>query len=120
MFEVSTDGVPSNLKFEFMDLYQQYGASSVSYDEVKWLSLPMSDYGVTEITATALSDFRKRLEDDDDMTREYLVRKLGFNAQDETETNMAYDVLKDKDLLSEKKLKTGEYICQMHKSTSGS
>ena len=22
MFEVSTDGVPSNLKFEFMDLYQ--------------------------------------------------------------------------------------------------
>ena len=80
----------------------------------------MSDYGVTDITASALSDFRNRLEDDDGMALEYLVRKMGFDAQDETETNMAYDVYKDKDLLSNKKLKTGEYICQMHKSSLGS
>ena len=80
----------------------------------------MSDYGVTELTASALSDFRKRLEDDDSMALEYLTRKMGFDARDETETNMAYDVYKDKDLLSNKKLKTGEYICQMHKSSSGS
>lgn len=80
----------------------------------------MSDYGVTKITPSALSDFRKRLEDDDDMAREYLVRKMGFDAQDETETQMAYDIYKDKDLLSNKKLKTGEYICEMHKSITGS
>ena len=40
----------------------------------------MSDYGVTEITPSALSDFRKRLEDDQDMALEYLTRKMGFDA----------------------------------------
>ena len=46
----------------------------------------MSDYGVTDLTPSSLSDFRKRLEDDDDWAREYLVRKMGFDAQSDTET----------------------------------
>ena len=41
---------------------------------------------------------------------------MGFNANDEEEVQMAYDVLIDKDLISSKKHKVGEYICQMHKS----
>ena len=31
---------------------------------------------------------------------------------------MAYEILVDKDLISTKKHKTGEYICQMHESLS--
>ena len=76
----------------------------------------MSDYGVTSLSGKALADFRKRLEDDQDMALEYLVRKMGFDHTSDTETEMAYDVYKDKDLISNKKLKTGEYICEMHKS----
>ena len=63
-FEVTDEGVPHNLRFEFMNLVPQIGASSVSYDDIKFLSLDMAEYGVKEITAPALSEFRKVLEGD--------------------------------------------------------
>mmetsp|Transcript_15023 Transcript_15023/g.18994 ORF Transcript_15023/g.18994 Transcript_15023/m.18994 type:complete len:177 (-) Transcript_15023:133-663(-) len=118
VFEVSDAGVPSNLRFEFMDLVSQVGASSVDYSDIKFFSLDMAEYGLTTLTASALSDLRKVLEDDQEKTLEYLTRKLGFDANDEKSTQLAYDVLIDKDLISTKKHKTGEYICQMHKSLS--
>lgn len=118
MFEVSSDGVPSNLTMEFIDLVPQLGASSVSYDELEFLSLPLTDYGVTSITASGLRDFRIALEADQDMALEYLTRKMGFNSKSDSETQIAYDIYKDKDLISSKKLKTGEFICEMHKSLS--
>ena len=120
MFEVSDDGVPSNLSYEFMDLVPQLGKSSITYDDCEFLSLSMSEYGVTSLTASALSEFRKALEDDKDMALEYLTRKMGYNSQSDSETEMALDIYKDKDLISTKKEKTGEYICQMHKSLSPS
>ena len=40
----------------------------------------MSEYGVTSLTASALSEFRKALEDDKDMALEYLTRKMGYNS----------------------------------------
>ena len=43
----------------------------------------MAEYGLKEITASALSDFRKVLEDDKDLTLNYLTRKLGFDVSDE-------------------------------------
>ena len=58
MFEVSADGVPSNLKFEFMDLVPQMGANSIEYEDVQFLSLDMSDYGLTTLTADDLHEFR--------------------------------------------------------------
>ena len=80
MFEVSDDGVPSNLSYEFMDLVPQLGKSSITYDDCEFLSLSMSEYGVTSLTASALSEFRKALEDDKDMALEYLTRKMGYNS----------------------------------------
>lgn len=71
---------------------------------------------MTAITASALSDFRKELEDDKDIALEYLTRKMGFNSSSEAETKMAYSIYEDKDLITNGKQKTGEYICQMHKS----
>ena len=118
MFEVSKDGVPSNLKWEFIDLVPQVGQSSVSYSDLEFLSLDMSEYGVTSLTASALSDFRKALENDKDMTLEYLTRKMGFNHKSSAETEMAYAIYEDKDLITTGKQKTGEFICQMHKSLS--
>ena len=59
MFEVSSEGVPLNLQFEFINLVPQLGKSSVTYDDLEFQSLSMSDYGVTSLTASALSEFRK-------------------------------------------------------------
>lgn len=64
MFEVSDDGVPSNLRYEFIDIVPQQGASSVSYSDLKFLSLAMSDYGVNELTGQSIAAFRKALEAD--------------------------------------------------------
>jgi hypothetical protein len=86
LFEVSADIVPTNLQFEFLDLVPQVGQSSVSYSDLKFLSLKMSEYGVTSLTPEALSEFRKALEADKDMTLEYLTRKMGFDASSSTET----------------------------------
>ena len=42
MFEVSSDGVPSNLTFEFMNLVPTIGKSApLSYSELNFLSLAM-------------------------------------------------------------------------------
>ena len=116
MFEVSDDGVPSNLVFEFIDLVPTFGESSIAYEDLKFLTLPLSDYGVSEISATSLSEFRKALEDDKDMALEYLTRKLGFDATIDEEVEMAYAIYEDKDLITSSKHKTGEFICLMHKS----
>ena len=50
-FEISDDGVPHNLRFEFMNLVYLIGASSVSYLDIKFLSLDIAEYGVNKITA---------------------------------------------------------------------
>ena len=86
MFEVSSEGVPSNLQFEFINLVPQLGKSSVTYDDLEFQSLSMIDFGVTSLTASALSEFRKQLEDDQDMALEYLTRKMGFNSMSDSET----------------------------------
>ena len=57
-----------------------------AYEDCKFLSLDMSEYGVTSLSPSALADFRKRLEDDKDMALEYLVRKMGFDSTSDTET----------------------------------
>ena len=86
MFEISSDGVPSNLNFEFIDLVPTMGKSTVPYSDLKFLSLPMRDYGVTSITASAISDFRRELANDKDLTLFYLTRKMGYDAFSDEET----------------------------------
>ena len=117
-FEVSADGVPSKLRMEFLDLVPLLGTSSVGYSDLKFLSLALSEYGLTDLTADALSVFRSDLEANKDMTLEYLVRKLGYDHTNANETQMALDMLAKIDLITSTKHKTGEYICSMHKSLS--
>ena len=76
----------------------------------------MSDYGVTSLAADALATFRKALEADKDKTLQYLTRKLGYDASSDSETQMAYAVYEDIDVITTGKQKTGEFICVMHNS----
>lgn len=75
---------------------------------------------MTSVTAEAISDFRKTIEGDKDTALEYLVRKMGFDPKDDDETQRAYAIYEDKDMITSKKQKTDEYICVMHKSLSSS
>ena len=73
---------------------------------------------MTSITARDIADFRDTLEGDKDHALEYLVRKMGFDPKDDDETQRAYAIYEDKDMITTKKQKTDEYICVMHKSLS--
>ena len=105
---------------EFIDIVPQQGKEGSDYDykDLKFHQLAYSDYGLTSLTAEAISDFRKTIEDDKDTALEYLVRKMGFDPKDDDETQRAYDIYEDKDMITSKKQKTDEYICVMHKSLS--
>ena len=78
----------------------------------------MNDYGVSEITPEALSDFLQVLDADHEMNIEYQVRKMGFDPNNSVEAEMAKDIYKDKDLITSGKEKTGEFFCSMSQSLS--
>jgi hypothetical protein len=66
---------------EFLDLNTTLGKSSVLYEDLTWNTVDFAnDWGLTQLDATSLATFRKRLEDNgEDYTNNYLVAKLGFN-----------------------------------------
>lgn len=116
-FTITDDLVPTNLHMEFLNLQATYGHDSVAFDEIEWWSVDFSEmWGLTDIDATSLATFRKRLEDDQDYTLNYLVSKLGFDYNDPAQYQQGMDILTDADLVTTNKHHVGEYICQMHKS----
>lgn len=110
MFEVSDAGVPFNLKMEFIDLLPQLGKKSIAYSDLQFNSLAMTEYGVNNLTANDLNDFRRRLEADNKMALEYMNRKLGYN-ESSAEKNMGIDVYKTKMKLVSSNGQIGSYIC---------
>jgi hypothetical protein len=65
----------------------------------------------------ALADWRKRLEADNNMTLDYLVRKVGFNPLIPSEYSAAMAIYSSEKLVT-KSNDTTCFICQMHKSLS--
>ena len=64
MLEVDSDGKASNLKFEFIDVKELEGKSSVQYEDLKFLSFDLAaDLGFSDLSPDGLSDLRKFLED---------------------------------------------------------
>jgi hypothetical protein len=109
---------PHGMKMEFLNLEPTLGKTSVSYDELEWRSVDLGSlYGLNSISPSALSDFRHTLEDNDDMTLDYLTRKLGFNPYIEDEFDQAMEIYAKKDLVTSDEHHTGEFICLMHKSS---
>ena len=100
MFEISTDGIAKNLQFEFIDIIPQLGKSQVTYADLKFLTLKMSDYGVTSLAPNSLATFRKALEANNTKTLQYLTRKLGYDASSASETQLAYAVYEDIDVIT--------------------
>merc|ERR1712179_402482 len=78
------------------------------------------DFGFSDLSGKGLADLRKYLEDSNnfDQALNYLVSKIGFNPQDQDQFDTGIAIYADKDLVTTKKHKIGEFICQMHKSMS--
>lgn len=119
MFEVDDAGIPGNLKFEFLDLNPTFGSSTVP-SNLTFYSLDFASlYDVKTIDPAALAEFRKRLEADNNLTLDFLVRQVGFNPKDSKENAQAMSIYK-----SDEKLVTSSgnplcFICEMHKSITG-
>ena len=117
MFEVD-NGVAHNLKFEFLDLGKTYGSTSVP-SKLTFYSLDFaSRYGVQNIDATGLVNWRKALEADINLTHDYMVRQVGFDPSDKSEYNAAMAIYADEKLVTSSGDPTC-FVCQMHKSITG-
>lgn len=77
-----------------------------------------SDFNVDALDAASLAAFRKRLEADETYTLNYLVTKLGFNPNDQSQFDQGLAILTDMDVVTTTKHHVGEYLCLMHQSLS--
>ena len=121
LFEISDAGVPSNLKMEFIDIQGVESKASLSYSDLNFRSFDLAkDFGFSDISGNGLAELRKYLEDpaNYDQAIRYLVTKVGFNPDIPAEFDRAIGIYTEMDLVSSKKHKIGEFLCQMHKSTS--
>jgi len=119
IFDVN-NGIPSNMHMEFLNLEKTLGGTTTpAYSNLEWFSLDLaSKFGLNALDATSLAAFRKHLEADKSFALDYIVAKLGFNPADATQAQRGLDLMAKKDLITSSKHKTGEFICQMHKSIS--
>lgn len=63
-FQLDDNFVPHSLRMEFLDLNYTLGQTQISYDDLTWNSVNFaSDWGLSQLDATSLATFRKRLED---------------------------------------------------------
>ena len=59
MFEVSDDGVPSGLKYEFLDMMSFEGSNSIEYEDLSFKSLDLAeDFGLDLLTPDSIFAFR--------------------------------------------------------------
>jgi len=117
------NGIPENLRMTFLDLSKYIGSewSQVpAFNEVDWLYVDFAaKYGLKQLDAGSMADFRKVLDADHDTYMSYLVSKLGFDENDSSEYDAAVAILTDKDLITSSKHKTDEASCLMHQNLSG-
>lgn len=83
-----------------------------------WMSIDyQEDFGFTDITPAGLSEWKKMIEDKKQETIDYLVKKAGYTLED-SKIPLENIYQDDLDIISDKKMKTDKFICQVHKSLS--
>lgn len=116
-FEITDNFVPTLLEMEFLNIEKTFGMETVTASDLEWWHMDWaSQWGLTDIDATSISEFRKFLEADEPTCVDYLVSKLGFDYNDSAQYTRGVNVLTDVDLITTTAHHTYEYICQMHKS----
>ena len=104
----------------FIDLDSTLGWTSIP-DDISKIPSHLVDYamafGLKDLTASSLSDFKNKLENDDDITYDYMIAKAGYNPNDSLDYSKGVIVNVDVfGLLTSNKGKTYRYICLMHKN----
>lgn len=110
-FEIGDDNIPRHLQAQFLNLYSTFDNPMPAYEDLEFRSLNLVDYGVDAFDASSLATFRNELELDQEFALRYIVEKLGFDYDDDTERNTAFSLMSSADLITTTKHKTGEYIC---------
>ena len=86
-FEISDDLVPEFLKSTYWNLKPTIGKDDrTSYNELEFRDIDYNqDYKVRELTPQSFDSFRQRLEENSDLQRDYMIRKVGMNPDDPEE-----------------------------------
>jgi len=117
IFEIDEETLkPSGLKYQFMNLASSYGqAEAPTYDQMEFWELDMNkQYGFNDLTAAGFNAFYEKLKADEKLTQDWLVRKIGFRPEIESEYDAAMDIYVDIKLVSKTKHHPDLYYCLMN------
>jgi hypothetical protein len=85
--------IPRDLKMMFLLLDSTYGLKmNTEAASLPFRTVSFTDFGLYELTPTALKDFKGRLEQSDSLTYNYLTAKLGFDYNSKTEFQQAMKI----------------------------
>ena len=99
---------------EFINMDSFEGKSSVSYSDLSFRSFDLAkDFGFSDLSGEGFADLRKYLADSSnyDQAIRYLVTKVGFNPDVQSEFDRAIGIYTKMNLVTSTKHHIYEFIC---------
>ena len=75
-----------------------------------------TELGLTQLTTDEIYQLKYRLSHDDELTKRYLTKKLGYNPDDPKQLSKAMWIYEDFGIINEGTFKSYTYLCLMSKS----
>ena len=118
-FEVDSETLdPQNLELHFLRLELTYGWEVLPKDIASYpfRSVSLSNqFGLYQLTGASLKQFKSVLESKQSFTEKFLISKIGFDPNDNSEFKRGMDIyINDIEIVTANKQKLYKFICQMH------
>ena len=96
--------VPHNYQASYLNLAPTMGkkAPMTPYDELEWRDLDyQTEFGLEDLTVTGIHKLRLRLQEDQHLQHDFMIRKIGLDPSDPKERNQAFQIFLDGGMIDE-------------------
>ena len=99
--ELSAELVPQDLRSTFLNLNATIGQEeSLPYDQLEFRALSYEEqWGIDELTSHEIYRLAKRLDANDDLHIDYIVRKIGLDPSIKAEFDKAKQIMAGKEII---------------------
>ena len=110
--------VPHHYQATYLNLKETIGKETrTPYSMLTWRDVDyFADYGIDELTPLGIHKFRVKLQEDPELQREFMIRKIGLDPNCPIESKQAMDIFIEKGLVDEDTKSAWPQICLMAKS----
>ena len=85
-------------------------------DQWPWVKVDyVKEFGLQKLTVEEIASMKDRFSLDENLTKRYLTKKVGYNPEDPSQFSKAMDIYEEFGILK-KDLKTFTYLCLMSQS----